>query len=547
MRVASALLALAWTWSSAPALPPAVQVSSGADGRHRVVGLSDAASDLVLPVLPLGSPIQMRHVETVPGSLTVVSAPGGIDSDHDAQREFVIRRNVGDIWTTTLEFYESLGDDTVTSVSTMQISPEAESSYYPGDVGDADQDGLAELTVFGRTVNDFFLRLYESDSPNEHPSHLVWEIGGAVASGFFWQVGAKIVDTDGDGKREVVSAGVFFDGQRRIAIFENDGDNSYHLTYSQAFPSINTEQSMAVGSDLDGDGRDEIFFGGWGPSTGEIYAVESTGDDTYQQIWHTVLALPVNLEFIVGAGDLDGDGHREFLAGGRKSGTPPYSSVLYVFEATGDNAFVPVKTLVLPLGLGYSRANVADVDGDGKQEIVFGTDAGDTLYRNTGDNAWEAIWSSTGAAFSIGTGDHDGDGKDEVIAQKAGSTWIWEIYPQYAADLDDDDVVDAVDNCPQAANPNQGPAVLGQQILAVDDSTFAWPKPAAVVYVRGGLSGVSSYDIDLVQTLPPTASFTDASPPLAGTGFYYLVKPDCAVGSWQSELGAEPGRDLVLP
>jgi len=39
----------------------------------------------------------------------------------------------------------------------------------------------------------------------------------------------------------------------------------------------------------------------------------------------------------------------------------------------------------------------------------------------------------------------------------------------------------------------------------------------------------------------------DATVPTAGAGFYYLVKPDCAVGSWQSTIGAEPARDDVLP
>ena len=44
-----------------------------------------------------------------------------------------------------------------------------------------------------------------------------------------------------------------------------------------------------------------------------------------------------------------------------------------------------------------------------------------------------------------------------------------------------------------------------------------------------------------------TNDLTDSSEPASGTGFYYLVRPDCLVGSWQTSLGAEPGRDLALP
>ncbi len=40
---------------------------------------------------------------------------------------------------------------------------------------------------------------------------------------------------------------------------------------------------------------------------------------------------------------------------------------------------------------------------------------------------------------------------------------------------------------------------------------------------------------------------TDASAPPSGVGFYYLLRPDCDVGSWQTGLDAEPERDLELP
>jgi hypothetical protein len=58
---------------------------------------------------------------------------------------------------------------------------------------------------------------------------------------------------------------------------------------------------------------------------------------------------------------------------------------------------------------------------------------------------------------------------------------------------------------------------------------------------------VSSYGFDLFGTLPLGTSLVDATLPAAGSGFYYLVRPDCVVGSWQSSPGAEPARDAALP
>jgi len=56
-------------------------------------------------------------------------------------------------------------------------------------------------------------------------------------------------------------------------------------------------------------------------------------------------------------------------------------------------------------------------------------------------------------------------------------------------------------------------------------------------YVTGAATGCLALTDDL----------TDSSVPVTGAGFYYLVRPDCGVGSWQTSLGAEPGRDLELP
>ena len=51
----------------------------------------------------------------------------------------------------------------------------------------------------------------------------------------------------------------------------------------------------------------------------------------------------------------------------------------------------------------------------------------------------------------------------------------------------------------------------------------------------------------LVETIADGYGFTDAEPLAPGTGFYYLLRPDCLVGSWQTTVGAEPGRDAALP
>ncbi len=114
-------------------------------------------------------------------------------------------------------------------------------------------------------------------------------------------------------------------------------------------------------------------------------------------------------------------------------------------------------------------------------------------------------------------------------------------------DADDDAVGDACDNCVYAANSTQGAAILGQTIKALDPNTFVWSEPAEVVYARGDLALVSTYSVDLVDSLPLGTSLVEPSLPGSGSGFFYVFRPDCPVGSWQTRLGSEPGRDIALP
>ncbi len=517
-----------------------------------------------------GNTIEMNQVAMVPWTRAVLSTSKGFDFDEDGKREFITRLQgdtVGSVF-----FYECNGDDSFVLVHTLEIPGESLVSYYPDDVGDADGDGLKELSVFGRTHNDFHLRLYESESTATYPTSLAWEVGGPAADGWFGQVGAKIADTDVDGKQEIVSGGWFFN-ERRIVVYENDGDNSYNLTYTELLPGQMYAQSLAVLNDFDGDGRDEILFGGLPAETAtSLVAYESTGDNTYEVIWTWYFDPFVNMSFIVDAGDLDGDGKKEFLVGGFAP-NGPFGFMAHLFEVVSDNNFEIVATFGNPFGdAHFPVAAVADVDGDGRREIVLGSGNTLRIYANSGALGWTQIWAKTMNLWNLATGDIDADGKEELIVSElsAPSIVIWEIDPADAADMDNDHVVDAIDNCPNTSNsdqadadsdtvgnvcdnciygpnPTQGPAIFGQQIQAFDSETFSWSEPAEVVYVRGDLALVSTYTVDLVRTVPFGTSFMDSSLPASGEGFFYLVKPNCGVGSWQTSLGAEPGRDLTLP
>jgi hypothetical protein len=86
-----------------------------------------------------------------------------------------------------------------------------------------------------------------------------------------------------------------------------------------------------------------------------------------------------------------------------------------------------------------------------------------------------------------------------------------------------------------------------QTVVATNRSRFSWPAAVDVRYVRGDLESVDSYPVDVSGALAAALSLGDAASPPVGDGWYYLFRPDCPAGSWQTAPGAEPGRDAVLP
>lgn len=153
------------------------------------------------------------------------------------------------------------------------------------------------------------------------------------------------------------------------------------------------------------------------------------------------------------------------------------------------------------------------------------------------------VTSGAGAIGVLGY-EISSDEKYGVYLQDQDSLGKPELYSR-ELDSDADSVVNASDNCPFIANPTQQPIVFGATVLAANATTFTWTTPFDVRFVRGPLSSVRTYGINLSGKLVEATGYVDTTLPAAGAGFYYLFAPDCAGRSYQTVLGAEPGRDLA--
>ena len=224
------------------------------------------------------------------------------------------------------------------------------------------------------------------------------------------------------------------------------------------FPGLQAgARSIAGPVDLDGDGKMEVVLSDYSGG-GRVHVLESVGTDMWELIYSSPPLEPTtgtsNNARGVGAGDLDGDGMGEiflFVGHGLAEDNPIRALIpeprLAAMEATGDNTFGALPEFwdfdgQVPNRFRTEQINMADVDGDGIQELLWGNNGNNTFDNwyvvtatglGTGFATWtqEARWSSRttedfdpvnrggGSPYEILPADLDGDGTHELVLQ----TW----------------------------------------------------------------------------------------------------------------------------
>ncbi|NUT33886.1 MAG: VCBS repeat-containing protein [Hamadaea sp.] len=225
-------------------------------------------------------------------------------------------------------------------------------------------------------------------------------------------------DFDGDGKADAVT---FTHG--------NDADAWVALSTGTAFAGSTKwhdffapRHELAAVGDVNGDGKDDIVsFTHDG--LGDVWVALSTGDSfAASQKWHDWFALAGEYPAVA---DVNGDGKDDVIT---FTQGPDTAADVYVALSTGTSFAASAKWHDL-FAVGSELPRVGDVTGDGKADIVaFSCDAHADTY----------VAVSTGTSFA-GTGlkwndyfclggefpylaDVNGDGKDDAVVFAKGTT-----------------------------------------------------------------------------------------------------------------------------
>lgn len=174
-------------------------------------------------------------------------------------------------------------------------------------------------------------------------------------------------------------------------------------------PSFTGGVNVAVG-DINGDGTADVVTGA-GPGAGPHVKVFDgrTGAELSSFL---AFAPAYSGGVFVAAGDVDGDGRADIVAGG--------GGMLNAFSGTGNAPLGGFQ----PFGTAYSggvRVAVGDVDGDGRAELVAGTDAGEQatvrVFRGLEDTPVTTFSPFPGfsGGVNVATGDVNGDGAADIV------------------------------------------------------------------------------------------------------------------------------------
>jgi hypothetical protein len=273
--------------------------------------------------------------------------------------------------------------------------------------GDVNGDGNVDIVSHDYDFSQVFIVVFlgNGDSTFGNPIRTsIQDVPMATASSpvdYFGHLG--VADFDGDGLDDVVMLG----GGNAFTVFLSDGTGGFGTKRQIALEDY--PRRLAVG-DLDGDYLQDILIASSSTPIVSVYLGRSDGSFV-RQASIDVGGLPTSVD----VGDVNGDGRQDILV-------PTYTEYrtrLTVWHGRGDGTFVPTTQ---PEVIG-SEFGSGDFDGDGHTDVLvsdylsgYGSGPVAILFGQSDGTLGPELRLPSGGFFGlVSVADMDQDGKDDLV------------------------------------------------------------------------------------------------------------------------------------
>ncbi len=303
-------------------------------------------------------------------------------------------------------------------------------------VGDLNGDGNQDAVVVNGYSSFVSVMLGNGDGTFQ-PGVLYWTGGLTGGVGDPAEPGIAIMDLNGDGKPDLLvsnpcgyyNCAISPTEEGTVGVLLGNGDGTFQPAVTYGTGGVGAA-GIAV-ADVNGDGKPDLLVinpcgPGWCPynypTEGTVGVLLGNGDGTFQpavtypsggigSVWAAGIAVA----------DLIGNGKPDvvvanncFYCGGSVT----------VLLGNGDGTFQPAVSY--DSGGQPNAVAVADVNGDGKPDLVVANTGNVAVLLGNGDGTFQpaVTYGAGGSGLWVGVADVNGDGKPDLVLANSGSTTV---------------------------------------------------------------------------------------------------------------------------
>jgi FG-GAP-like repeat len=215
----------------------------------------------------------------------------------------------------------------------------------------------------------------------------------------------ELADMDGDRDLDFVTSNLVDQESSTVSVAKNNGDGTFAPPVDYPVGPNPTDLRLA---DFNGDGKpDVVCLAALSGDFGESYVTVLFNDGTGGLINRHDYPVGENANSGgIDVGDYDGDGHLDFAVASLMTG-------VHVYRNTGNGEFALWAQMAVVLGPTHIAS--ADVNGDGRLDLVIGNTDAAQVYLNNGTGFTPGVFLDNfpDSVQGIATGDFDKDGQPD--------------------------------------------------------------------------------------------------------------------------------------